>query len=156
MLQAIAVLIKQYKPDSPAPQKPPGNKSNFGHVSEVYVYAGFKECKNSTVTSNCTIEMINKLVVAHFNLIEPPKRANDNNIDSVYEYFQTTRRLETTTDFTGYTSVPSSGGADLIKSVGGPTFGSSIDVTPLQDGGKSSYGRLTMAAVVVILSMATL
>lgn len=156
MLHAIAVLIKQYKPDAPAPQKPPGNQSNFGDVSEVDIYAGFKECKNTTVTSNCTLEMINKLVVAHFNLIEPPKRANGNNIDSVYDYVQTTRRLVTTTDFTGYTSVPSSGGADLVKSVGGPLLGSSVDATPLQDGGKNSHGRLTMAAVVVILSMATL
>ena len=142
MMQMFAVINRQNKPDADAPKRPPGNKPAHGGIPEPEVFAAFKECKDATVTANCTQDMINKLVAAHFNLFAPPKRANDDNMGPGVASSQPTRLLQTT--FSGDTSV-SSNGADLTKSVGAPTFGSSIDTAPL--GTTSSGNIFSMAAI---------
>jgi hypothetical protein len=146
MMQMFAVINKQRKPDADAPKRPPGDKPAHGGVPEPEVFAAFKECKDATVTVNCTQDMINKLVAANFNLFAPPKRANDDNMGPNVASSQPTRLLQTS--FSGDTGV-SSNGADLTKSVGAPSIDSSIDIAPLST---SSSGKILLMAAISALA----
>lgn len=148
MMQLMAAINRQNKPDADAPKRPPGDKPAHGGIPEPEVFAAFKECKDATVTATCTQEMINKLVSANFNLFAPPKRANDDNMGPGVASSQPTRLLQTT--FSGDAGVSSSG-ADLTKSVGAPSFGSSIDTAPID--GSSSGNIFSMAAIATLASV---
>jgi hypothetical protein len=150
MMQMLGVLNKQKKTDAPAPKRPPGNKPNHAGVPEADVFNAFKNCKSATPTGDCTQEALNKLVAAHFNIMAPPKRANDDNMKEDMVSSAPTRLLEDVV-YTGDSAVSANSGADLTKSVGAPEFGSSIDTSGITTGDEAASGHASLASILALV-----
>lgn len=150
MMHMAAVLNKQRKPDAPAPQKPDGGAA-FGSVTPMDLADAFKNCTSASTTSTCTQTMLNNICIANLNMIKPEKRASDQNMDS--GAVSSARLLQSTTTYSGDTTVSSSSGSDLTQSVTVADSGQNIDTSTAGNSNHSSLLNIMIAAFAVMFAL---
>lgn len=136
MMQAVSILNAANKTDAPKPKVQ--DKPGFGGVKLSDIGDAFKNCNASLTDAACTNDNKAVLCKAHFNVMAPPKRASDENMQPANtEALPAARLLQTATESTGDIGVAASG-LDLTKTITTPTTTASVDSASANTGTSSA------------------